>query len=51
MVFDAPSKTPVRYPIAVVKDSRNAKLAQAFVAFVDGEDGRKTLARHGFRAP
>jgi len=51
VVFDAPSKTPVRYPIAVVKDSRNAKLAQAFVAFVGGEDGRKTLARHGFRAP
>lgn len=51
VVFDAPSKTPVRYPIAVVKDSGNAKLAQAFVAFVDGEEGRKTLARHGFRAP
>ena len=23
----------------------------AFVAFVDGAEGRKTLARHGFRAP
>ena len=50
-VVFAPLKKPVRYPIAVVKDSRNAKLAQAFVAFVDGAEGRKMLARHGFRAP
>jgi len=39
------------YPIAVLKDSKNAKAAQAFVDLVTGPAGRKVLAEAGFGAP
>ena len=39
------------YPIAVTKDAPNAEGAQAFVDFVNGEQGRKILASYGFVAP
>ncbi len=42
--------TPIRYPIAVVKDSRNRALASEFVAYVAAAAGQRILARHGFRA-
>lgn len=51
VAFDVPTSTPVRYPIAVVKDSKNAGLARAFVAFVEGDAGQQALRRYGFRAP
>jgi molybdate transport system substrate-binding protein len=39
------------YPIATLKDSSNAELAQAFVDFVTGEKGRKALRDAGFGTP
>jgi molybdate transport system substrate-binding protein len=39
------------YPIATLKDSSNAELAQAFVDFVTGEQGRKVLNDAGFGTP
>lgn len=38
------------YPIAVLKDSPNSALANAFVGYVLS-DGRRTLARYGFTSP
>ena len=39
------------YPIAVLKDSANAELAQKFVAYVTGEAGQKVLDAAGFGKP
>ena len=39
------------YPIVVTKDADNAKDAQAFIAFVNGAEGRAILAKYGFLAP
>jgi molybdate transport system substrate-binding protein len=36
------------YPIAPVRESRNAKLAQAFIDFVLSQQGQDILAQHGF---
>jgi molybdate transport system substrate-binding protein len=43
--------SPVRYPIAIVRDSRQPALAAAFVAYVSTGAGRPILARYGFGAP
>jgi molybdate transport system substrate-binding protein len=40
--------TVASYPIAVVKDSKNADLAKAFVDFVLSADGQAVLAKYGF---
>jgi len=39
------------YPIATVKDSKNAKLAKDFEEFVLGADGQRALAAAGFAQP
>jgi molybdate transport system substrate-binding protein len=39
------------YPIAVLKSSADADLAQKFVAFVTGEGGQKILDKAGFAKP
>lgn len=39
------------YPIAVLKDSKNAALARAFVAYVLSDHGRKVLTADGFGKP
>jgi molybdate transport system substrate-binding protein len=39
------------YPIAVLKDSKNAAAAQRFVDLVTGPQGRDTLSAAGFAAP
>ncbi len=51
IAFDAPTATPISYPIAVVKDSRNLTLAAAFADYVAAASGQRVLARYGFRAP
>ncbi len=51
VAFDVATRTPVRYPIAVIQDSRQPALAAAFVAYVGGALGQQTLARYGFRVP
>ena len=37
-----------RYPIAVVKESKNPRLAQAYVDYLLSDDGQKLLAEFGF---
>jgi molybdate transport system substrate-binding protein len=49
--FDVPLKTPINYPVAVIKDSARAAEARRFVAFVVSPQGRAILRRHGFGAP
>lgn len=51
VAFDVPTSSPVRYPVAVVKDSKNTAVAKAFVAFVEGDAGQRILRSYGFRAP
>ncbi|MEO8753251.1 MAG: molybdate ABC transporter substrate-binding protein [Casimicrobiaceae bacterium] len=51
VAFDVATATPVRYPIAVVKDSKRAPLAEAFVLYVVGGAAQQVLRRYGFRAP
>lgn len=38
------------YPIGVVKQAANAKVAQQFVDYVEGKDGQKVLTAAGFAA-
>lgn len=49
--FDVPLKTPIKYPVAVIKDSARAAEARRFVAFVVSPQGQAILRRHGFGAP
>ncbi|WP_226363270.1 molybdate ABC transporter substrate-binding protein [Pseudonocardia sp. ICBG1142] len=39
------------YPIVVLKNTRNAELAQKWVQFVNGDEGRQVLGAAGFGAP
>lgn len=51
VAFDIATTTPVRYPIAVVRNSEHAQLALDFIEFVTSPVGRDTLKRYGFSAP
>lgn len=51
IAFEVPVKTPILYPIAVVKDSRNKDLAWQFVSFVTSAPGQKILEQYGFAKP
>jgi molybdate transport system substrate-binding protein len=42
---------PVTYPAAVVRDSRQPALAQAFIALLVSRDGQAVLTRLGFQPP
>jgi molybdate transport system substrate-binding protein len=42
---------PVRYPAAVVQDSRQPAAARAFVDYLLGPEAQAILARHGFGKP
>ena len=42
---------PVLYPVAVVKGSKHAALAQAYLDLLVGREGQSTLARFGFQPP
>jgi molybdate transport system substrate-binding protein len=42
---------PIRYPIAVVKDSVNAQAAREFVDLVRSPDGIRIMEKYGFLAP
>jgi molybdate transport system substrate-binding protein len=46
-----PQQALARYPIAVVKDARNTRLARAFVAYVLSVEGQRLLAEFGFSRP
>lgn len=47
----AGSHDPIVYPAAVVRDSRNATAARAFLDFVAGPEARAVFAKYGFLAP
>ncbi|MCY7300309.1 MAG: molybdate ABC transporter substrate-binding protein [Ilumatobacteraceae bacterium] len=50
---EIPAATNVvaEYPIAVTKEAANTQGAQAFIDFVNSEQGQKILASYGFLAP
>jgi molybdenum ABC transporter, periplasmic molybdate-binding protein len=50
LVQEAPTTTPVTYPIAVIATSKNP-LAKAFVDYVTGPEGQKVLHSYGFKKP
>ena len=51
ITFPESSAAVNTYPIAALKDSRNADLAKQFVDLVTGSDGRSVLADAGFAKP
>ncbi len=44
------SHKPVVYPIAMVKASQNSEQAKAFIALVTSPEGKRVLAKYGFKA-
>ena len=51
VVLSADGHAPVRYPAAVVADSRQKAAARAFVAYLAAPPAQQVLARLGFGAP
>ncbi|MDD0838343.1 molybdate ABC transporter substrate-binding protein [Curvibacter sp. HBC61] len=51
IAFSVPTATPVRYPVAVVKASRQPALAQAFVDYLRSAPAQALLQGHGFSKP
>lgn len=51
IAFSVPTTTPVRYPVAVVKASRQPVLAQAFVDYLRSAPAQAVLQGHGFSKP
>ena len=51
IVLTPSGHTPVRYPVAVVADSRQKALAKDFIAFLTSDAGQQILARYGFGKP
>jgi len=47
-VVDGSLHKPITYPVAVVKDARNADGARKFITLLTGPQGRTILAKHGF---
>ena len=50
-VAAVPTKTPVKYPLAIVQASKSKREAQAFAQFVLGPEGQAILAKYGFQKP
>jgi len=51
IVLTVGGHAPVTYPAAVVADSKQAALAESFVAFLAGGEAQGILARYGFGKP
>jgi molybdate transport system substrate-binding protein len=49
--FPEPAQAKTNYPIAVVKNAKQADLAGAFITLVNSEIGRKALGAVGFGTP
>jgi molybdate transport system substrate-binding protein len=49
--FDAASKAVNTYPIGVLRDAANPRLAESFTAYVRSDAGREVLTAAGFGAP
>ena len=48
---EVPTEKPILYPIAMVKDSKNATLAQSFLQFLASQGAQATLTSYGFGKP
>jgi molybdate transport system substrate-binding protein len=46
-----PTPTPIVYPVALVKDTRNRALAESFSRFLGSDAARGVFARYGFSRP
>ena len=51
IALDVATPVPVHYPIAVLRDSRRAGEARAFVDLLRTEAARRILVSYGFTAP
>jgi len=51
IVQDVPTDTPILYPVAIVRDSKNRALAEAFVKFLGAAESQQILSRYGFGKP
>jgi molybdate transport system substrate-binding protein len=51
VALTATGHNPITYPVAVVTDSRQPKLAREFAVFLLGSEAQAILARHGFGKP
>ena len=51
IALEVPTPMPVRYPVAVLRGSRYASEASAFVDLLGSEPARKILASYGFASP
>jgi len=51
VAFNVTTATPVRYPIAVVANTKHAQLARDFAALIVSPEAQTVLARYGFSAP
>jgi len=49
--FPESAKAINDYPIAVLKNSKNAETAKAFMALVQSAEGQKVLTEAGFLKP
>ena len=43
------SHKPIAYPIAAVKGTRNEAASKGFVSFILSQEGKKILAKYGFK--
>ncbi|MQQ99614.1 molybdate ABC transporter substrate-binding protein [Glaciimonas soli] len=51
VALQIPLTTPISYPIAITKDTKQAETAKQFVDYVLSSTGQATLAKYGFLAP
>jgi len=51
VLFEVPTRTPILYPIAVVKGNGNENLAIKFIDYVRSDAGQRILGKYGFRKP
>ncbi len=51
ILFEVPTKTPILYPIAVVKGGGNENFALKFIEYVRSDSGQRILGKYGFRKP
>jgi len=50
-LIDARLHEPINQAMAVVRGTRHEEAARAFIAFVNGPEGREIMKRYGFRLP
>ena len=48
---EIPTPAPIFYPVALIEDSRNRELAEAFAKFLGSDAAQGVFARYGFSRP